>query len=227
MLDFASRACTVAAFGTVVGFPFCTFRTDCVIASHVRCRIRTAILAQCTVIAYPDTVFTLAARIARHRTVRAVFTAVPADIVCAVAAVIAVAAHTVCAVHTDSAFGTEFIHTSGALAAIFADVFCTVGADRAAVLTNYHTVTTLIARLAEDVACTFTADIAGCAKIVAAAGAFFIAVRAEICAVFTALSTEADYSAVGTQSADDAEAIRSDTVNARTAFGAHFSFRAV
>ena len=93
---------------------------------------------------------------------RAVGTGFAADITdhSTVAAVMALLTHRIGAVYTDTTVRTELIHTAGAFTAFFTDIFGTVGANDAAILTDLRTLTTLTAVFAVQIIGTFTADIA-------------------------------------------------------------------
>jgi len=210
-----------------MAFPGVTFGADTVAATEFRRSFCTAILAQPAIGAYLHAVLAFFALRAELGTVGAVFTAVNADVIGTVAAVIAVAAHAVGTVNADAAVGTEFINTSGAFAALLAHALGTVGTDGAAVIAYFRAFAALITILAEDILRTFTANIAGHTEFVRAVGAFFAAVRTEIRTVFASLAARADNAAVRAESAVYAEAVRTRTVNALAAFRAHLTVGAV
>ena len=147
-------------------FPLCTLRADSVRASKIFCSRFAAILAELTVGANGDAVFTFAAFLAKVGAVGTGFTAVCAKVIRTVAAIIAVPAHTVGIVNANAAIGTEFIHTSRAFAAVFTHGLCAVGAYNAAFFANFRAVAALTAILAEQILCAFPADIAGSTEFV-------------------------------------------------------------
>ena len=208
-------------------FPLCAFRTDFMIASHVRCCFRTAIHAHFAIRTDIHAIFTPTALITSVCTVRAVFPAVYADVIRTVTAIIAVTAHTVGTVDADAAIGTEFVHASGAFAAVGTDTLRTVRTDGTALLTDLRAVAALIAVLTEDIVRAIPADIAGCTEFIITIGAFFIALGAEIGTVFASLAAGTDDAAVGAESAGNAEAVRASTVNACAAFRTKVTLGAV
>ena len=218
---------TVTAFRAEMRSPFCAFRTESVFTSQIRCSFRTAIPAVVTVRAHLSTILTFSARITAVRAIGAVFSAVCADIIRAVTAIIAVAAHGVGTVYANAAIGAEFIQTAGALAAIFTDAFRTVDTDSAAVITYLRAAAALTAIFTEYIARTVTADIAGRAEIITAIGAFFPTVRTKIRTVFTALTARTHASAVRAEAAVEAEAVRTGTVGTFAAFNAQLSVGAL
>lgn len=147
-------------------FPSIAFGANAVVASHILCRIRTAILAQLTIGTNGDTVFTFAAFLTEVGAVRAVFTAVCAKVIRTVAAVIAFAAHSVGTVDAYAAVGAEFVDASRTLAAVLTYGLRAIGADDTAFLTDFHAVAALPAILAEQILCAFPADIAGSTEFV-------------------------------------------------------------
>lgn len=203
--------------------PLCAFRADCVLASHILCRLCTAILAHLAIGTYLDAVFTSAALLAEASTVRAVFAAIGAEVIGTVAAVIAFLTHGIGTVDAYAAIRTKFVYTSGALAAILANVFCTIRANYSAILTDFRTLTAQIAILAEKIVRAFPADITGGTEFVAARRADFSAFGAKIGTIFASLAAGTDDAAVRTESAGYAEAVRSGAVHTFAAFGTQFS----
>lgn len=227
MVNLFGAARTVTAFRAVMCFPLCALRANSVRASKIFCLFFTAVLAHLAIGTDFHAVFTFAALHTESGTVGAVFTTACTEVVSTVTAIVAVAAHNVGTVNADAAVGTEFIHTSGAFAAVIADAFRAVCTDDTAVLTDLRAVAALPAILAEQILCAFPADIAGNTEFVRAVGAFLATVRTEIRTVFASLAAGTYCSAVGAESAGNAEAVRASTVNACAAFRANFSIGAV
>lgn len=142
-------------------FPRGTFGADTVVAAEILRTFCAAILTQLTIGADFHAAFAFSALRTESGAVGAVFTAVDTDVVGTVAAVIAVAAHSVGTVDADAAVGTEFINTSGALTALLAHALSTVCTDGAAVLADLRTFAAPIAVLAEEIIRTFPTYIAG------------------------------------------------------------------
>lgn len=226
MVNLSGAAHTVTAFRAVMCFPLCALRANSVRASKIFCRFFTAVLAHLAIGTDFHAVFTFAALHTESGAVGAVFTAVDTDVIRTVTAIVAVVAHDVGTVNADATVGTEFIHTSGAFAAVLADVFRAVCTDDTAVLTDIRAVAALSAILAVQISRTLAADVTGGAEFIRTVRAFLPAVRAKIRAVFTALSAGANRTAVRTESAGYAEAVRAGTVNAGAAFGANLALRA-
>ena len=149
-------------------FPFCAFRTYCVIASELLCTFCTAVRAHLAIGTDFHAVFAFAALIAEVCTVRTVFAAIRADVVSTVAAIIAVLAHCIGTVDAYAAVRTEFVYTSRALAAIFTDVFRAVRANNAAILADFRAVAALVTVLTKQIVRTFAADIARRAEFIRA-----------------------------------------------------------
>ena len=206
--------------------PLRALRTYCVIASELLCTFGTAPLAHFAIGTDLDAILTLAALVTKAYTVRAVFAAVAANVIDAVAAIITVAAHRVGTVDAYAAVRTEFVYTSGALAALPADVFRAVSANNAAILADFRTVAALVAVLAKQIVRTFAADAARRAEFIRAIRANLSTVRAEIRTIFAALAAGTYCSAVRAQSAGYAEAVRAGTVNTRATFRAQLAIRA-
>lgn len=196
MLDDAGFACAMAAFAAVMIFPFCAFGTNIMFASQICCRFCTAVLAQLAVGTDGNTVFTFHAFFTNVRTICAVFTAIDADVIHTVTAIITVTAHHIGTVDADAAVGAIFVNATRTLAAFFADIFHAVGANGTAVLTHLHTVAALIAVLAENIIRAFTTNIAGGAELVCAVGAFITAIRTQIRTVFATLTAGTYHSAI-------------------------------
>jgi len=227
MVNLSGAARTVTAFRAVMCFPLCALRANSVRASKIFCLFFTAVLAHLAIGTDFHAVFTFAALHTESGAVGAVFTAVDTDVIRTVTAIAAVTAHDVGTVNANAAVGTEFIHTSGAFAAVLADAFRAVRTDDTAALTDLRAVAALPAILAEQILCAFPADIAGSTEFVRAVGAFLATVRTEIRTVFASLAAGTYCSAVGAESAGNAEAVRASTVNACAAFRTHLSVRAV
>lgn len=208
-------------------FPLCALRANSVRASKIFRLFFTAVLAHLAIGTDFHAVFTFAALHTESDAVGAVFTTAYTEVVITVTAIVAVTAHDVGTVNANAAFGTKFIHTSGAFATALADVFRAVCTDDTAVLTDLRAIATPLAILAEQILCAFSADIAGSTEFVCAVGAFLATVRTEIRTVFASLAAGTYCSAVGAESAGNAEAVRASTVNACAAFRAHLSVRAV
>jgi len=206
--------------------PFFAFRTDSMTASIFFRTYRTTVIAQVAVGTDINAVFALPALCTKSGTVRAIFAAVTADRIGAVTAVMAVLTHDIGTIHADTAVGTKFVNTSGALSAVFAHAFSTVDTNIATVFADLCTATTLIAVLTEKVISAFTADIAGGTEFVRAVGAFFITVRTEIRTVLASFAAGTNYTAVRAETAGCTETVRSGTVNAYAAFLAQLSVRA-
>lgn len=196
MVNRSGAAHTVTAFRAVMCFPLCALRANSVRASKIFCRFFTAVLAHLAIGTDFHAVFTFAALHTESGAVGAVFTAVDTDVIRTVTAIVAVAAHDVGTVNADATVGTEFVHTSGAFAAVLADVFRAVCTDDTAVLTDIRAVAALSAILAVQISRTLAADVTGDAEFIRTVRAFLPAVRAKIRAVFTALSAGANRTAV-------------------------------
>ena len=151
-----------------MGLPLRALRTNCVIASERLCTFGTAPLAHLAIGTDVDAILTLAALVTKAYTVRAVFAAIRADVVSTVAAIITVAAHRVGTVDAYAAVRTEFVYTSGALAALLADVFRAVRTNNAAILADFRTVAALVAVLTKQIVRTFAADAARRAEFIRA-----------------------------------------------------------
>ena len=147
-------------------FPLCALRADSVLASQIFCRFLAAIFAKRAVGANCDTVFTFAAFHTESGAVGAVFTAVCAEVIRTVAAIIAIPAHTVGTVNADAAVRTEFVYTSRAFSAVVTYGLRAVRTNDAAVFADLRTFSALIAVLAEQILRTFAANIAGRTKFV-------------------------------------------------------------
>ena len=181
-------SCAVTALAAVVVFPFCAFGANFMFASHIRCYLCTALLAQIAVGTDVHTVFTFDALLAGICAVRAILTAVDADVFHTVAAIITVTTHNIGTIDADAAIRTELVDAAGTLATILAYIFRTVDTNDTAVLTDPHTVAALIAVLTENIVRAFTADIAGGTEFVHTVGTLFFTIRTEVRAVFTAFA---------------------------------------
>lgn len=227
MLDLPGFSDAVTALRAVMCFPFCTFDTDAMIASKSLRRLRTTICAQRTVGANFNTVFTLAAFFTAINTVGTVFSAVRANVIRTISAVIAVTTHAVGAVNACPTVRAKFIDASGTFTAVITNALRAVCADSAAVLADFRAFAAQIALLAEKIVRTFPTDVAGNAELVTTCRADLSAVRAEIGAVFAALAAGTYHSAVPAKSAGQAKAVRIGAVNAFAALCTKLSVRAV
>lgn len=217
----------MAAFFAVMLFPFRAHDADAVIAAVIGGLFLTAILTQFTVGANIYAVFTFSAFHTESDTVGAVITAVLADGIGTVAAVMAVIAKCIRTVTANSAVGTVFIHAARAFSAFLAHIFRAVTADDSAFLADLGAVAALAAFLAEQIPCTFAAQVTGGAEFVAAVGADLTAVGTKVRAVFASFTAGTDDAALGAKSADHAKAVRACTVNALAALRAKLAVGAI
>jgi len=95
-----------------MAFPLFTFGADTVSTAEILRTFCTAILTQLTVEADFHAVFAFSALRTESGAVGAVFSAVAAEVVVAITAVMAVLTHRIGTVHADAAVGTECINTA-------------------------------------------------------------------------------------------------------------------
>ena len=187
----------MSALAAIMLLPLCAFRTNRMIASHIRRCLCTAILTHFAVKAYLNTILTFTAFIADICAVRAIFAAVNAKVISTVTAVIAVAAHYIGTVNAYSAVGAKLVNAAGALTAPLTNIFRAVTTNYAAPLTDFSTVAAKLAVLTPHIAHTFAADITRSTEFVRTVGAFFVAVRTHVRTVFAALAARTYKSTIG------------------------------
>ena len=160
---------------------------------------------------------------------RAVGTVVPTVITNrrTVTAVMAILTHRIGTVKTDTAVGTVFVHTVSTFAAVRTTAFRAAAADDTAFFTEIGTVTAQKTVFTQKFIRTMDTKIAGSAECITAVGAHFLTFRTEIHAVFAAFAARANNSAIGADTAVDAEAVGVCAVHADTTFRTQFILGAV
>lgn len=217
ILDLGGFPRTVIALCAVVFSPRITFHTDSMTAAKVLCFFGTACFTQLTVITSigaalaGDTFFTQISAVCTN------ISAVCADRLRTVAAVMTVLTHCIGTIDADTAVRTEFIDTAGTFSAVRTNVFAAVLTDNTALLTDFGTISAQAAILAEAVRFSaFDADITGSTEFVAAIGAFLLAFRANIRTLLTTLSTRANKATITAQAAIYTKSIGVGTIAAST-----------
>ena len=209
------------ALGAVVALPFVTFNANSVVASVIERQLGTAILAHITVGAAIGAVFAFAAFGTYRSAVCAQLTAIRAEIVNAIGAIMAVIAHLIGTIYTLAAVGTIFIRAIAASLAILAPIFGTIVANKSAVGADIGTAYAFLAILAPCILTgAFAAKSAVGAEFVGTRAALFAAIGTHIGAVFTSLAAHAGNGTVSANSTSRAESICIGAIAAKSAIGA-------